>query len=201
MDTEKILFEAAPLGVNCVALHKIAKRDDLSLPMPHLHVYLAGLIERVNDPANQKKLREYVVGSKEHLAEVVERHRSDEMPFRIPFYAARHSGDFFTDMNAQLVTGRELEFPVYCYEQAQIYGKEMGRKTEVAVFNLLARTFGVCLELLARYYQAVRFDPLFEINERDYQAFKKEFPELVERIARIEQPSKLKQDIGDKLIM
>jgi hypothetical protein len=188
-----IVVESSALGANCIALYKISKLDSLELPLPSLHVYLAGLVERLGNPAYQEKYSQYVVGTEKKLKEIVAKHESDPQPNSIPYLVARYSADFNTDWNAQLVVARDKEFPALCYSYAQFYSAKLGHRTESGLFGLMALSFGTCLELLGAYYQHMRGGPELEIDDQDFLEFKENYPEIANRVLRIVTPPKVRQ--------
>ena len=59
-------------NLNCIALYKVASIDHLEIPNPNLHVYLAGLLERTNNPNKQETFARFVLGSLKDLEKAIE---------------------------------------------------------------------------------------------------------------------------------
>ncbi len=188
--------EATPTDVNYMILYKVAKKHNLLLPAQGVHVYLAGTIERVNNPSNQETFSRFVVNSVDDLEKVVEKNQTSPEPNALPYLVGKFSGDFFINFNAQSHE-KDALFPAICYSFAQFHGGRMGRK-ESQILGLIALDPERYLNLLISYYGFLRENPYIEITDEDYQAFKKEFKGLKNSLAA---PSKVKQKTSKNLLI
>jgi hypothetical protein len=194
-------FETTPLGIHCVAIHKVAKMYGLPLPSSNVHVYLAGLVERVSSPETQGIFSSYVVGSVDELLNKVTRHKNDPQPNAVPYLISRFSGDFFLDYNALLDAERDVDFPALCYSLAEFYSAKLGRRDERHVFRELAIKPEPHVDLLSKYHRHLRFHPDFELTDEDYLDFRKDFRDAAEHIVKVEIPVRVRKKPSDKLLV
>jgi hypothetical protein len=159
------------LGLNCVALYKVAKLKGKSLPDERVHIYLAGLIDRFEKPSFE--MSKFVVGSIDELNKVVIANQGSFQPNAIPYLVSKYSGDYSTNYSAHISDIFNVSFPSACYSLAQYYGAKMGKKEESLIFGLLALNPEKYISLLSSYYSLLKEDD-FEITDEDFQSFKKD---------------------------
>jgi len=83
-------------NLNRLALYKVASIDHLEIPNPNLHIYLAGLIERTNNPNKQRTFSRFVIGSLKDLEQAIEQCNTSSQPDAIPYLLSRHTADYAT---------------------------------------------------------------------------------------------------------
>jgi hypothetical protein len=159
------------LGLNCVALYKAAKIKGKNIPDERVHVYLAGLITRFENPS--PSFSKFVVNSIEDLKKSLESHGGDDQPNAMPYLISKYSGDYSTNMSAQVPGSFDSLFPATCYSLAQYHSRKMGKSQEALIFGLLALNPEEYISLLSSYYHMTRFQDL-EVTDEDFNSFKEE---------------------------
>ena len=202
MQTPITSYQSTPAETNCVALYKVARLHGIKLPEPRIHVYLSGVLQRVNDPNEQQNLSKFVVSSIDELAHVEQRHQFDDFPNIMPYRFARTSGDFFINWNAVASVDKDYSFPSACYGVAEFHSKKIGYGQLSAIFEIMALKTDEYLDLLALFHQHLRDNPDFEITDADFEdvksdlkiAFKKKKTEIAAHAG-------IKQKLSDKLLI
>ncbi len=170
-------LENGNYGWNCVALYKITKLyDDLSIPSPNIHVYLAGTTERFSDPKN-KITSKYVINSHEELNHFITSCPDDNESRVLVYFTGRISGDVSLNINA-MTNLKNSSFSSECYEIAKIYGIRIGKKEEPKIFDVLSKNTEKYLNLLSTYYSHLLKNPTFELTDDDFIEFKEYVKEL-----------------------
>jgi hypothetical protein len=187
------------LGVNCVLLHKVAKIKGCPIPDERVNVYLAGLIERFENPSTS--FSKFVVSSVEELNKTVIQHQEDIQPHAIPYLVAKYSGDYSTNYNAHISPSIDAFFPSACYSVAQYHSKKMGKREEAIIFGLLALDPEKYISLLSEYYSFVGRGNIFELTEEDYLSFKKDLEHEDKKVKIITATKKIKNFSQNKFLI
>ncbi|MBU0471111.1 MAG: hypothetical protein KKF89_02730 [Nanoarchaeota archaeon] len=202
MQTPITSYQSTPAEINCVALYKVAKLHGIKLQEPRIHVYLSGVLQRVNDPSEQPIFSKFVVSSIDELASVEEKHQFDKFPNIVPYRYARSSGDFFINWNALVSEGRDYNFPSACYSVAEFHSKKIGYNEQSSIFGILALNTDQYLNLLALFHQHLRENPDFEITDDDFEDVKSDLNITFKKTkTEIATPSAIKQKSSDKLLI
>jgi hypothetical protein len=189
MQQEEILGTTSVVDNNCMALYVVAKRNGMSIPEPNIHYYLAGILSRSEKPV-------FVVNSVAELEKVVIENNNKPEPNAVPYLVSQNSGDFFLNLNTFGPVVGDLSFSKTCYSFASYFGKKIGRKTELSIFNELLFETERYAQLFVKLHQS-EFEGL-EITDFEYRAFKDYFYEIDKaRTKPLVQPIKknIKRDI------
>ncbi|MFH1430918.1 MAG: hypothetical protein ABIG37_00420 [Nanoarchaeota archaeon] len=202
MSLNTSLSDCSALDLNCAALFKIAKKNNLELPIPSVHVYLSGLIDLASDSIHQGYISKFVVGSPNKLKEVVDTSVNDKLPYVRPYRVSKYSGDFALTFNSILSTQTDIEFSAYCYSYAGYYSGKLGKKQESEVFGLLALKLDEYYPLLNIFYNHTRENPDFEVTDKDFLDFEKWFKNKHKiKDKKISFPKKIKQKKKNGLLL
>jgi hypothetical protein len=180
------------LGLNCIALYKIAKEKGYEIPIECVHMYLAGLINEFESPKKSEVFSKFVVNSVDELTGVIKRYEFDPQPHAVPFLVSKYSGDYHINLSAVVPEIRDTVLPSVCYSNAQFFARKMG-EPNAKIYGLLALDPEKYILLLSAYYQFVRNNPNFEITDKDYLNFKKDISDSFNQEINIKPPTKVKQ--------
>jgi hypothetical protein len=202
MEPVEIFADNAPVTVSCVALFKVAREKELELPERYLHAFLAGIIDRSNNPHYQEVCAPYVVGSPEDMTRIIDKYRFDPQPNAVPYVVSRCSADFALDWSSQILENTVNEFPLICYKLAQRFSNRLGHRTESLVLESVVGNYDKCLAVLKAYNADVRWNPDFVVTDADFKEFKKEFILEEEKKAEgIFLPISLKKKKSDEFLV
>ncbi|MBN2458182.1 hypothetical protein JXB31_03575 [Candidatus Woesearchaeota archaeon] len=186
--------------INCAALYKVAELHGVKLPEPMIHTYLAGVLQKVNNPKEQERISRFVVSSIDELAIVEQKHQFDDFPNIVPYHFARNSGDFFINWNAIASEKRDYDFPSACYSIAEFHSKKIGYENLSVIFGVIALNTEEYINLLGLYHEHLRHDTDFEVNDADFESMKKHLKISFEKKeTKIVHPT-LRQKSTDRLL-
>ncbi|MFC1696859.1 hypothetical protein ACFL1H_00875 [Nanoarchaeota archaeon] len=189
-----------------ISIFKVLESDKVMDLHPKMHVYLAGMLERDDDPNHKKRLERYVASTRDELKLKCIKERGNWWPYLLTTL----NGEAQTMAIAKMgdLGDNDLEekiaFPQWCYNEAKELSKITSRKTMMPIFESLSVFLSKYIGILSNVYHKIR-EPGFVVTDEDCVKFKSYI--LEKRMYKIiipkidHEPQQIEEDFSSSILL